>query len=169
MDLDNNIKNELIQLAINPEALSDNEKKLIAQIHDVFTTFKSTQEQLLARLSKNKFNKSIVASKVDCSRQTLYKNPTVVTYLEFILTKAEKIATTSTSEVVSKEKYNQLKKENEQLLFNVVDSALKDAELERMTKELKEKDQRISILVERIEQLNQEKIKYTLGSVRPNC
>lgn len=169
MELDNNIKNELIQLSITPESLSDNEKKIISQIHDVFVKFKNTQEQLQNSLSKNKFNKSIVASKVDCSRQTLYKNPTVVSYLEYLLSKAEKIAITPASEKVSKEKYSQLKKENEQILFNVIDSALKDAELERLNKELKEKNQRIATLVERIEQLNHEKHDAIFKQINVNC
>ncbi len=73
------------------------------------------------------------------------------------------------SEKVSKEKYSQLKIENEQILFNVIDSALKDAELERLNKELKEKDQRIKTLVERIEQLNQEKNNSVLGQIRATC
>jgi len=156
MELKQKLKNKLIQLDINPDSLSDNEIKILTQIDDAYEEFENTNKDLTSKLAKNKFTKSSVSEKVDCSRQTLYKNPTLVAFLDHCLEKADKISSLLPQDVVSKDKYAQLKKENELILFNVVDNATKDSEIERLSKELKEKNERIDNLVARVEKLNNE-------------
>lgn len=156
MELDQTIQNELIQLNINPQSLSENEKKYIKQIFEAYMEFEATQKGLVERIAQNKLNKSVISNKVDCSRQALYKNPTLMIYINHCIEKANKLAAPLATDVVSKEKFNQLKKENEQILLNVVDNALKDAEILRLVKEVKEKNNRIDNLLARIEDLNKE-------------
>ena len=154
MDLE--LIKELNQIGINVKSLSKNEEKYLSQIYQAFQEFLTLNNELHDQLKKNKFNKSVITNKIDCSRQTLYNNPSLVTYLNYCIDRAENISLKIPSHCVSKERNNQLKNENEQILLNIVEDNLKDDEIERLSREVKEKDARISNLVIRIEELNKE-------------
>ena len=154
MDLE--LIKELNQIGINAQSLSKNEEKYLSQIYLAFKEFMELNNQLNEQIKNNKFNKSIIINKIDCSRQTLYNNPTLMAYLNYCINRANNILNKISNDCVSKEKYNQLKYENEQILLNIVEDNLKDDEIERLSREVKEKDARISNLVLIIEELNKE-------------
>lgn len=153
MELSKGLINNLVSIGINPNALSEKEKRFLSQIHDFFIGYKKQSEELSNILAKNKFNRTTIAASVECSRQTLYKNPTISAYIDWCEKQAddiyEKVVPVN---VVPKEKYDTLKDENQKLLINIIDVANKDAEIERLAKENQELRNRIDKLMLRLEQ-----------------
>lgn len=146
----------LAELNIQVDSLSKREIDALTQINNLFDEFERTDSELKTKLAQNKFTKTLISKKINYSRQTLYKNPTILRFVDYCVEKAEKISNLLPQNAVSKEKYQQLKEENELILFNVVDNALKDNEIERLSLENKEKDNRIIELTLKIETLNKE-------------
>ena len=146
----------LADLNIQVDSLSKREIDALTQINNLFDEFERTDSELKTRLAQNKFTKTLISKKINYSRQTLYKNPTILRFVEYCVEKAEKISNYLPQNAVDKEKYQQLKEENELILLNVVDNALKDNEIERLSLENKEKDNRINELTLKIETLNKE-------------
>lgn len=157
MELSLELLNNLIQLGINPTSLSENEKKFLSQIHIAFEEFKIKNASILRDLSRNRLSIISVSEQVGCSRQILYRNPTLLIYLNWCIKEADFIYSKSDSaNLVSKEKYNRLKNENSNLLTNIVDHALKDVEIVRLVNENKELRKRVQNLISKYEVTNKE-------------
>lgn len=155
--MDKELINKLNLLEINPDSLSNKEKKVITEINDIFEKHVRISQELKDAAKENKFNKSTVASKVSCTRQTLYNNPTLLKFLDYCLKEDAKNTTNnSVAGYVSKDKYDALKEENNNLLSNIVDDALKDEEIDSLIKATEDKDKRIIYFIERNNKLNDE-------------
>ena len=168
MDISNELMRKLNKLGINPESLSDNEIRYLTQINNVYEEFKKKNDELVDQINRNKFNKMVVSKRVDCSRQTLYKNPTLTLFLNYCLSESEKVSNVMPNDCVSREKYQLLKEENANLLINIVKDAQKDAEIERLTKELNEKERRIQNLLHQMEQDHRDLQEFRIKEKQKN-
>lgn len=157
MEINLEIKNTLKKLGINDDSLSEKEKKYLTEIFDCYCNFVKEYNSAINIIDKLKFNKSIVADKVSCSRQALYNNPTLMIYLEYLIKETNKLLTSRNNKnFVSREKYDLLKEENSALLINIVKDKNKDIEIDRLTKELKEERRNRKDLALKCELLSQQ-------------
>lgn len=157
MELNEHLVSSLTLLGISIDSLSDNEKKYLCEIYSVFVEHQRINEKLVSEFRKNKFNKSSLAERVDFSRQTLYMNPTLLAYVEWCESQAEKSrGILDSTSFVPREKYNKLKTENTCLLVNIVKDAIRDSEIERLAKENNELKRRVENLLARFEEKNEE-------------
>jgi hypothetical protein len=153
VELSRNLLDNLLQLGINPISLSENEKNFLTQINTIFEEFVDLNTKLSNEISENKFNKTQVLNQVGFVRRTLYRNPTLIMYIEWCEKQAIKITNNkNTSQLISREKYDRLKEENSNLLLNIVDDALRDDEIDRLAKENDELKKRIENLTSRFEE-----------------
>lgn len=153
MELGRNLLDNLVQLGINPNSLSENEKNYLIQINTIFEQFVDLNMKLSNEISNNKFNKTQVLNQVDFARRTLYRNPTLIMYIEWCEKQALKITSNkNTSQLISRDKYELLKEENSNLLINIVEDSLREDEIERLVKENSELKKRIENLTTRFEE-----------------
>ena len=85
MDLSHDIQKQLESLGINTASLSKNEIKYLTEIYDQYKYYCEEIKKVQRRLSELSFNKSSVSKSISCSRQTLYKNPTLMTYIDYLI------------------------------------------------------------------------------------
>lgn len=146
------LKKNLSKLGLEENQLSSRELNILIKIQEYYNAYEEKNNSLKQELQNNKFNRKRIKDIGICSRQTLYTNKVINDYMLLLESQAEDISDVNETKYISRQKYNELKSENTKLISNAVDSAIKDAEIERLTRENKQLKDRISNLIKRLEQ-----------------
>lgn len=129
----NTLKKNLTKLGIDETWLTPRELEVITKIQELYDSYVEKHYSLKNEIQENKFNKNIVANHNICSRQTLYGNETICRYMQLLELQAETLSNVDERKYVSKEKFDNLKAENEKLISNAVDVELKNFEIQKLT------------------------------------
>lgn len=146
------LKKNLTKIGLDETQLSRRELNTITKIQELYDNFESKNETLKKQLQNNKFNRKVIKDSGICSRQTLYTNEIVNKFVSLLEEKSEGISDVDEAKYISRIKYNELKAENVKLISNAVDVAIKDAEIDRLTRENKQLHDRVDNLVKRLEE-----------------
>lgn len=146
------LKKNLAKLGLDETQLSRRELETVTKIQELYDAFETKNENLKKELQNNKFNRNIIKDAGICSRQTLYSNEIVNSFTQLLEAQTENISDVDETKYVPRSKYNKLKAENALLVSNAVDIAIKDAEVDRLTRENKQLHDRIDNLVKRLEE-----------------
>lgn len=146
------LKKNLTKIGLDETQLSRRELNTITKIQELYDNFESKNETLKKQLQNNKFNRKVIKDSGICSRQTLYTNEIVNKFVSLLEEKSEGISDVDEAKYISRIKYNELKAENVKLISNAVDAAIKDAEIDRLTRENKQLHDRVDNLVKRLEE-----------------
>lgn len=146
------LKKNLAKIGFDETQLSRRELDTITKIQEFYDDFESKNETLKKELQNNKFNRKAIKDSGICSRQTLYTNEIVNKFVSLLEEKSENISDVNETKYIPRSKYNELKAENAKLISNVVDVAIKDAEIDRLTRENKQLHDRVNNLVKRLEE-----------------
>lgn len=145
------LKKNLNKLGLDETQLSRRELETLTKIQEYYTAYETKNESLKKELQNNKFNRNVIKDAGICSRQTLYTNEIINNFMQLLELQADNVCDANKAKYISRDKYNELKEENALLISNAVDVAIKDAEIERLTRENKQLHNRINTLVKRIE------------------
>lgn len=147
----NMLKKNLDKLGLDETQLSNNEIAIITRIQKLYDDIVAKNKTLKTELQNNKFSRTVINDAEICSRQTLYKNEIISNYVDLLIEQSNQLSEVNESKYVSREKYNDLKRENSLLISNAVDVAIKDSEIARLNEENKRLNDRITNLVKQLE------------------